>query len=483
MVTSPDGTKLKLTGDTPPTDQELDEIFKSVKSQTIKPKSPISKAADFGSKLIDIPSQVSYGAQETMGMEPKETPFPEPRTGLGDAAKLIGKGIGFVAPTPGMGGLENSIAPVLGAAGKRILQTGPVLKGTNLLKKAVKPVSGAIGDVLASVGEALSTAPKEDLIHATTKEASGSSIFKGSFDPKKTFRDIGNRATQALNAIGGESAKNVRSEAKALSEIKEPVDLSDTFDMINSLKKESKRGRLDMLKPKDHELIDKVSNELLDLHTDPENIGVMANELHVIKKDIDNMVTWNQNNVDMPTPQGEYVLKNIRDNINKKLRELSEGYAQANDESTYIQGLRDVVKRKLNSQNLANNIENIVNSPDKSLSDAIKTLDELAPDTHKFWQDLLDAKARSNLDKVMPGRGGGSGSEQGYGNLVRAGLIKLTGGKLAPLFSPKGNALLMRVGVNTPKQTKKLIGKSEVFIPGISRAVMGSGSEDNQGGQ
>ena len=50
--------------------------------------------------------------------------------------------------------------------------------------------------------------------------------------------------------------------------------------------------------------------------------------------------------------------------------------------------------------------------------------------------DLNDIRAREALEKLFPGQGGGSGSEQGFGNLLRTATMGAAGGTAAIAKKP-----------------------------------------------
>jgi hypothetical protein len=125
-------------------------------------------------------------------------------------------------------------------------------------------------------------------------------------------------------------------------------------------------------------------------------------------------------------------------------------------------------------------MSSIANSDDNYYDDILQEIDKYAPKKLKFYEQLKDVSTRESMSKVFPGQGGGSGSAQGIANMMRVVLAKITGGASLTISSPLGQQYLIRGGAKLPKATKKLIGKTDVFTPGISRAVTGT---NNQGGQ
>lgn len=188
------------------------------------------------------------------------------------------------------------------------------------------------------------------------------------------------------------------------------------------------------------------------------------------------------------------VARGVANQINNYLRKVSPSYAKPNDVYSVIKD----VTRGLDSQNtIGSKLKNIgsTNSALSGLDQRLKNVDNLLPQPNKFYkraQDIVNAenevnnivntigkqyernprllanrtdeafeqaledlqsrtgvkfmdnlndiRAREALEKLLPGQGGGSGSAQGAGNLIRAGLAGsgLTAGALFhnPLVLP-----------------------------------------------
>ena len=69
-----------------------------------------------------------------------------------------------------------------------------------------------------------------------------------------------------------------------------------------------------------------------------------------------------------------------------------------------------------------------------------------------FMDDLNDIRAREALEKWFPGQGGGSGSEQGFGNLLRTAII---GGVPSAAFITHNPVALTGLAAVSPKFTAK----------------------------
>lgn len=124
----------------------------------------------------------------------------------------------------------------------------------------------------------------------------------------------------------------------------------------------------------------------------------------------------------------------------------------------------------INSENEINTIKNAIgkqyernpkllaNRTDEAFEDAINDLQRKTG--VNFMDELKDTRAREALEQWFPGQGGGSGSSQGFGNLLRTALIG--GSPIAALSTHNPAALLGLVAVSpkiTAKGSIKNIGK------------------------
>lgn len=582
-VTSPDGRKLKITGDNPPSEQELDEIFKSVSQPVQQESKPLlNRAIDTAKSIIDIPSQISYGAQESMGMEPKDMPYPEPQTGLSGVGKMIGKGLGYVAPTPGAGALESQIAPAFGSAGKAILRTAPIQKAGSLIGKTTKPISKMIGDSVKFVSSQISSVPEFVLENAVKRESENPGFLGGVFGKKhdldKMFLDVGKKIKsgieyvsnkfddptkfdlsgkkmqEGLRYLQNKAGENVELARDIIRNSNKKVDLTPFSNKINDYIEKTTNDSISELNRRDLEEISRIKKMLsykndkkvkFDEFLRPiQKEESTINRLLSVRDQIDNIVDYKHPGDIGLTDKGEIILKDIRNQIKQKLEKEFPEIIEPNKKYSEIMDLTQHVKTSLKDKNrqqtaydLFNNSEfmkSIFKAIDDKLPEGRKffndlqdmhykkgiasdfsgitksaetmksyntknlftkekldELNDLLPPEKQFKQELLDAVTHDTLSRLLPGQGGGSGSAQGFGNLVRSKFLtsstkdsniieRLAKIALAPIGSPSGTRNIIRAGVALPKQTKKLIKLSDAFVPGISRSVTGT---DNQGGQ
>ena len=201
--------------------------------------------------------------------------------------------------------------------------------------------------------------------------------------------------------------------------------------------------------------------------------GLTLRDLHRIKEDLYDIgytEAGNKNGV------GANVARGVANQINNYLRKVSPSYARPNDVySTITEATRGLE----GGNTIGNKLSEIgsANSAKSGLDQRLKDIDRLLPQQNKFYKqaqelvntenevnnivntvgkqyerkpkllanrtdeafemaledlqnqtgvnfidELNDIRARDALEKLLPGQGGGSGSEQGAGNLIRAGL-------------------------------------------------------------
>lgn len=117
---------------------------------------------------------------------------------------------------------------------------------------------------------------------------------------------------------------------------------------------------------------------------------------------------------------------NIASGLDQRLRDINNILPQ---ESRFI----DQTKNLVNSQNEVNNINRLIgaayeknprllsNINDTAREEALENLQKMTG--VNFMDDLNNIRAREALENLFPGQGGGSGSSQGFGNLLRTAII------------------------------------------------------------
>lgn len=171
---------------------------------------------------------------------------------------------------------------------------------------------------------------------------------------------------------------------------------------------------------------------------------------------------------------------NIASGLDQKLRNINTLLPRENQ---FIKQTEDLVKSqnevnnilKTISEKYENNVRPLADKTSQKFENAINDLQKMTG--VNFMDDLTNVRAREALDKLLPGQGGGSGSAQGAGNLIRAGLAGsgLTAGALfhnplvlpgilsmSPKIMAKGTIqnlgkLYNAAGKQVPKDAQKLL--------------------------
>ena len=106
-----------------------------------------------------------------------------------------------------------------------------------------------------------------------------------------------------------------------------------------------------------------------------------AAEAHFIKREIDNLINYQKQNV--LTPEGEKVARNVRSAINESIRQVSPRYARINDElSSSIEALDNFDKA------LGSGIKPMSDNADKAVGQALRKL-------------LSNVQSRADLDSAL----------------------------------------------------------------------------------
>ena len=446
--------------ETPPT-VGVPTVSEPIESENIG-RSLLRKAKKGAESLESFASQVSFGAMETLdslgealGVDVAKTEEQLLDTGPKNAAESAGRILGeFVTPFP-----------PTAKFGIAVQQSPRVAANLTKLKTAFEPIARQAKKSAATVIETISSVPAEFVKRAMDNPK----ILEGPFNPRR-FRELGKKAKDALKSIGKREGKAVVDEQNALKELKGVrVDVLDHIDNIQNAKAQafaSERVGTSLTKTdlkKMDEIVDKLSDisirrqrHLLDFH--PIDNKATPFELHTIKKQIDNLVRFDDIKVSKPA---EAILKGERSLINQKLRNISPKYKAANADFEKVANVRQNVLPKLREANLEVNIKSIMRKPDDFLRNSLKTLDDTLPDkAQKFYDELADITAREPFENLFPGIGGGSGSGQGIANLLRTVIVGKTGGISAPLFSPKVQKHLIKGAPKLKAPIKRAIPRA-----------------------
>lgn len=316
------------------------------------------------------------------------------------------------------------------------------------------------------------------------------------------YFNLGKKASEGLENLKTQAGQNISEMLSGLSE--KPVDLQSLKNAISSnIRGYAKGGNVNPAQiraGRDIEQINQILGETatpIDLHNTKELLYDMAN-------------------YDTAGGIRNDVIKGVANQINNYLRRIEPNYAKPNDIFSLIKGIEKDVGG-LNPNTIGSKISNIggKNNALSGLDIRLKNVDDLLPQQNKFFkqaqelnaeqdaineinnaitqkyldnarpladktsvrfenaindlqkrtgvnfaEDLKDTRAREALEKFFPGQGGGSGSSQGFGNLLRTALI---GGSPTAALLTGNPAALTGLAVVSPKimakGTIKNVGK------------------------
>lgn len=259
------------------------------------------------------------------------------------------------------------------------------------------------------------------------------------------------------------------------------------------------------------------------------NPKVQPATLHGIKEQLYDRANFGGDNFGN---YGNSGIKSVASDINQYLRNLSPEYAQINDELKLINSVKndiggpaginqntlaaklkgigqegntlsnmderlrnlntmldreykffDDAKRIANEQAAQNEMLKLIGADSKlrnprlldNITDAgrLEALDKLQQRTGVNFMDELEAvRAREALEQWFPGQGGGSGSSQGFGNLLRTALI---GGAPTAAAITHNPAALLGLGLVSPKLTAQGAIKNIGLINNLSQREVNPG--------
>jgi len=327
-----------------------------------------------------------------------------------------------------VGAAENALEGknALEGAKEGALWGGGIAGGFSAIPMVGKITGKPISKAYSFVNELLSGVPREYTERALQKEMAGQSIFKGKFDPLTKVDELGMRAQDAINDLKSQAGKATGKERQALKLINENINTQPISNRIDELLAENtSRSGISRLDKSDLSAIQEVKDLLLQNNYADDLDSVLVRIQDKIKPDI--------NRVKTTTGTGDYVLGQIADVINdtfpQNFKDAKSGYKQVKD-------LQKKLSIKLKDTNINRTLQNIDSEANINAGyyDLFGELDAMAPQNLKFMDEAEDLIARRAFENLLPGRGGGSGSAQGAGNLFRNSALTSLG--TASLFNP-----------------------------------------------
>jgi len=347
-----------------------------------------------------------------------------------------------------VGGAENAFKgeDLIKGVKEGALLGGGVAGGFAAAPAIANLIGKPVGKTYSFANELLSGVPREYTERALQKEMAGQSIFKGKFDPMGKVDELGIRAQDAMNNLKRITGQATGQQRRALKSIPDNVDVAPVINKIDELITENtSRSGISRLDKSDVKEINEIK-ELL-------SSSAYVDDLDNILTKIQGLTKNDINRVKTTSDSGDYVLGKIGDEIQKMLPEnfktAKAGYKQAKD-------LQGRLKTKLKDTSINRTLQNIDSDANirDGYNDLFRELDAISPDNLKFMDETEDLIARRAFEKIFPGRGGGSGSDQGYGNVLRLFGVGAVNPLLLPLTSPKVQGAL---GVQLPGAINQLL--------------------------
>jgi hypothetical protein len=326
---------------------------------------------------------------------------------------------------------------------------GTFSAGVGTIPLIKNPIQKSINNAKPLTTKTLSglTAVPEDIVnYALEKELANQSIFNNI--PKNIpleYNKLANKALQGIKKAEIDSNKKIVDSFADFGNDK--IDISDLKDEINGLINDSYQGEdvsLALGQTGVRPIIDELTN-FIGLNSD-KKVSPML--LHRLKREsFDKKLAREYGQY---SGEGADLLKGIRHSIDNFLDTKFPKYNEANVNRATIHNIVDDASKSggLNPQTLAGKLENFEQPSafKRGFNEDIQMIDDMVPDNYKFLDDVRTLNAQKQLNSWTPGQGGGSGSGQGFANLLRTGILEGLGGRGVPilnatlgttLFSPK----------------------------------------------
>jgi hypothetical protein len=331
------------------------------------------------------------------------------------AAGKVGAFAGNAAIQGGIPGLLEGAKEGKALEGARA-GTG-IAAAINIIPGASKYISKGLANPtfqhnFGKVQELLTSVPSEMSERALQKELAGNSIFKGKFDSKnlnEAYNEAGLRAIAGMKNAEYLANKEIGDALNSL-----PANSINAPQLITNITKDidqlSRGGRINPALAEKGDDILQVLGELGDK-------GNKTVDFHHIK---DNLQTKLRNQYGKESGTGINALKGVSAKIRQALNEASPQYAQANANREALYDIKDSLGG-MNKKTIASKLRNVEGDANvrAGYSQAAEELENLVAPEFKFLDEVKDLRAREALEQWLPGQGGGFGSSQGAGNLVR----------------------------------------------------------------
>lgn len=459
-VEAPNGQILEIEGDTPPSEQDLDNIFKNTNTQNLEQQQEPIKAGVQKTYLNVTPSGIAKGVTDNT-----LSALFAPYRAMKDNTNLVE---GFKAnkervknyrennPTPGKdfildtaayslipvsraaglpgvvsnvarygalpGALEGYSKEGWGGAAKGALGgsaiAGGIMAGIPVVGNVAKKIANSpfTKNLTSKTVKILTSVPEEYTNRAIEKELAGKSILKGKFDKKdlnQNYRQAGKKAIEGFQEAKLKANQELNDATLNLNKLEEINNKELTDNIINELDKYAYGGEANAaIEQKGNDIY----NYLDEIANRKSNSG-----LHVTKRNIQNAI---RNKYGQETGEGINALKDIARIINDKLYKISPEYEAANVAEQKLHDINDLLGG-MNKKTIASKLRNAETDATirSGYNQALEELNNLVDPQYKFLEDVNDLRAREALEQWYPGQFGPSGSPEGFGNLVKSSLI------------------------------------------------------------
>ena len=260
--------------------------------------------------------------------------------------------------------------------------------------------------------EFLTSVPSEMSERALQQELAGNSIFKGKFNSKdinEAYNALGQKAIAGMKNAEYKANQAIGNALNALpaNSINAPKLITDITKDIDSL---SHGGRI-------NPALAEKGEDILNVLTDLGNKDNKTVDFHHIK---DNLQTKLRNQYGKESGTGINALKGISAKVRQALNEVSPEYAQANANREALYDVKDALGG-MNKKTIGSNLRNVDGDAKirAGYSQAAEELENLVAPEFKFLDEVKDLRAREALEQWFPGQGGGFGSKEGAGNVLR----------------------------------------------------------------
>jgi hypothetical protein len=448
-ITGPDGRQFILTGDSPPSQEAINEAYANL--PPLDTAQEVTQEPTLMEKIRGISlKDVIKGTSEVIKETPKQVAT--------DVLRLAPIAAGFV---PGLGLPAQAGITAVSRAGRGLLEgeeapeaiqkgviSGAVEAGIGKALKLGKPVAKALEkpakETAAFVGNILSSVPKESI----EKALSNPRILK----TKDTYTDLGKKAKDGLQKLLKESGTRKKQETRILKQSEKQFDLS-TF--VNRQKQllEKKAGQQSVYTPQErvdiNEILDNVKRE-----RSPEGLREIMDQI-----DNTSQLYKDPATVSKRTTKGDKKLKEISNKIRTQLKTEVQGVSELREQTKEVLEIKEILGKKLAKNKDASKL--LKRQQDDVTQEALQKLDDLLPEKNKFLNKSENIKIKEQFSKIFPGQGGGSGGAEGVANLLRVGAGLATTPLALPFISP----VAQKAAIGTLPAIGKGLQVAERVIP------------------